>query len=67
MENIKREQTLPKIPNQMHLLKLAKQNILEFPYLSRKFQEIQICLLQGLKYLPFQLFKIKPKMQEGNF
>ena len=34
----KREQTLPKFPNQMQLLKLAKQNILEYPYLFRKFQ-----------------------------
>ena len=42
MENIKREQTLPKILNQMQLLKMAKQNILEFPYLSRKFQEYKI-------------------------
>ena len=39
MENIKREQTpSPKFQNQMHLLNLAKHNILELTYLSRKFQ-----------------------------
>ena len=43
MENITRKQPLPKIPTQMQLLKLAKQNILDLTYLSRKFQEY-ICL-----------------------
>ena len=42
MENIKRKQPLPKIPTQMQLLKLAKQNIIEQPYLSRKFNQLQI-------------------------
>ena len=58
MENIKRKQTLPKIPNQMQLLKLAKQKILELPYLSRKFQEWFSYLIGKVKILAKQLNKL---------
>ena len=39
MENIKRKQTLPKLPNPNAFAQLSKPNYSGIPNLSRKFQE----------------------------
>ena len=55
MENIKGSKHFLKFPNQMPLLKLAEQNILEFPHLSRKFQDCISYLIGKVKILAKQL------------
>ena len=62
MENIKRKQTLPKIPNQVQLLHLAKPNCFELPICpgSSKLPFLNICQRQWLvkqsnKYLEFKI------------
>ena len=58
MENIKRKQTLPKIPNQMQLLKLANQNILEFQYCPGSSKNAFSYIIGKVKILAKQLNKL---------
>ena len=58
MENIKRKQTLPKIPDQMQLLKLAKQKILEFHICPGSSKNAFSYLIGRVKILAKQLNKL---------